>query len=88
MSHWKCHHAGLRPVALRVKHAKEKRKRNIKHTKKSKTRVQAIKYLRMYKPGGEAIISDASAEGLTRRPGRMWKMQGAVRAAVFSLQSI
>ena len=73
---------------MRVKHAKEKRKRNIKRTKKSETRVQAIKYLRMYKPGGEAVVGDASAEGSTRRPGRMWKTQGAVRAAVFGLRSI
>ena len=40
---WKCQRAGSRPAALRVKHAKEKRKRNIKHTKKSETRVLAIK---------------------------------------------
>jgi hypothetical protein len=38
----------------------------------------------MYKMGGEDDVSDASAEGSRRRPGRKGKMQGAIRVAVFS----
>ena len=42
----------------------------------------------MYKPGGEDVVGDASAEGSTGRPGRMWKTRGAVRAAMFGLRLI
>ena len=37
---------------------------------KSKTRILAIKSLKMYKMGGEDDVGDASAEGSSRRPGQ------------------
>jgi hypothetical protein len=38
----------------------------------------------MYKLGSEDVVSDASVEGSSRRPGSKGKAQGAVKAAMFS----